>query len=94
MKLPDRIGISRLKIERMEKIIKIAVKVRETLTRTVVVEAGSYLEAEDIVADAYYNGNLQLHADNSAVDLELKNDTENYIEIFGEEFETMEITEM
>ena len=77
----------------MEKIMKIAVKVREILTRTVVVEAGSYLEAEDIVADAYYNGNLQLHADNSAVDLELENDTENYIEIFGEEFETMEITE-
>ena len=47
----------------MEKIMKIAVKVRETLTRTVVVEAESYLEAEDIVADAYYNGNLQLHAD-------------------------------
>ena len=77
----------------MEKIMKIAVKVREILTRTVVVEAESYLEAEDIVADAYYNGNLQLHADNSAVDLELENDTENYIEIFGEEFETMEITE-
>lgn len=73
--------------------MKIAVKVREILTRTVVVEAESYLEAEDIVADAYYNGNLQLHDDNSAVDLELENDTENYIEIFGEEFETMEITE-
>ena len=51
------------------------------------------MEAEDIVADAYYNGNLQLRADNSAVNLELENDTENYIEIFGEEFETMEITE-
>ena len=58
-----------------------------------VVEAESYLEAEDIVEDAYYNGNLQLHADNSAVDFELENDTKNYIEIFGEEFETMEITE-
>lgn len=74
--------------------MKIAVKVRETLTRVVVVEAGSYIEAEDKVADAYYKGNLQLHADNSAVDLELENDTDNYIEIFGEEeFYSMEVSE-
>lgn len=73
--------------------MKIAVKVRETLTRVVVVEAEDYMEAEDKVADAYYKGNLQLHADNSTVDLELENDTGNYIEIFGEEFETMEVTE-
>lgn len=73
--------------------MKIAVKVRETLTRVVVVEAEDYMEAEDKVADAYYKGNLQLHADNSAVDLELENDTDNYIEIFGEEFDTMEVTE-
>ena len=90
----NKLGIQSRKIERMENIMKIAVKVRETLTRTVVVEAGSYLEAEDIVADAYYNGNLQLHADNSAVDLELENDTDNYIEIFGEEeFYSMEVSE-
>lgn len=73
--------------------MKIAVKVRETLTRVVIVEAEDYMEAEDKVADAYYKGNLQLHADNSAVDLELENDTDNYIEIFGEEFDTMEVTE-
>ena len=73
--------------------MKIAVKVRETLTRVVVVEAEDYIEAEDKVSDAYYKGNLQLHADNSAVDLELENDTDNYIEIFGEEFDTMEVTE-
>ena len=54
-----------------------------------VVDAESYLEASEIVADAYYNGNLQLHADNSAVDLELENDTENYIETFGKDIEEL-----
>ena len=74
--------------------MKYAVKITESLVRTVVVEADSYTEAEDRVADAYYKGNLQLHADNSAVDLELENDNDNYIEIFGkEEFEAMEESE-
>ena len=67
--------------------MKYAIKVTELLVRTVVVEAENYLEAEDKVANAYYKGNLQLNADNSAVDLELENDTENYVEIFGEEDE-------
>lgn len=74
--------------------MKIAVKVTELLTRTVVVEAENYEEAEDKVADAYYNGNLVFHADNSAVDLECENDTKNYIEIFGkEEFKNMDVSE-
>lgn len=73
---------------------KYAVKVTELLTRTVVVEAEDYLNAEDKVAEAYYGGNLQLNGDNSSVDLELENDTENYIEIFGEEeFKAMEVDE-
>lgn len=74
--------------------MKIAVKVTELLTRTVVLEANSYEEAENKVADAYYNkGTLWFHADNSAVDLELEDDTKNYIEIFGkEEFEVMEVS--
>ena len=74
--------------------MKYAIKVTELLVRTVVVEAENYLEAEDKVANAYYKGNLQLNADNSAVDLELENDTENYVEIFGEEeFRLMEVSE-
>lgn len=74
--------------------MKYAIKVTEFLVRTVIVEAEDYLEAEDKVANAYYKGDLQLHADNSAVDLELENDTENYIEIFGEEeFKLMEVSE-
>lgn len=73
--------------------MKYAIKITELLVRTVVVEAEDYLEAEDKVANAYYKGDLQLNADNSAVDLELENDTENYIEIFGEEeFKSEELT--
>lgn len=74
--------------------MKYAIKLTEYLVRTVVVEAEDYLEAEDKVANAYCKGDLQLHADNSAVDLGLENDTENYIEIFGdEEFQLMEVSE-
>lgn len=74
--------------------MKYAVKVRETLTRVVIVEADDYLEARDKVEDAYYRVDLELNADNSAVDLELENDTDNYIEMFGEEeFQLMEISD-
>lgn len=73
--------------------MKYAIKVTELLTRTVVVEADTYDEAEDKIADAFNNGALVLHEDNSAVDLECENDTENYIEIFGKEvFEQMEVS--
>ena len=70
--------------------MKFAIKITEFLTRTVVVEADTYEKAERKVSDAYYKGNIQLHADNSAVDFEFENDTDNYIEIFGEkEFNMM-----
>ena len=73
--------------------MKYAIKVTELLTRTVVVEADTYDEAEDKIVDAFNNGALVLHEDNSAVDLECENDTENYIEIFGKEvFEQMEVS--
>ena len=73
--------------------MKYAIRVTEILTRTVIVEADTYDEAEDKVADAYYKGILLLHADNSAVDLECENDTEDYIKIFGTEtFEQMEVS--
>lgn len=74
--------------------MKYAIKVTELLTRTYVVEAATYEEAEDKVVDAYYDGALVLCEDNSAIDLECSNDTENYVEIFGrEEFEKMEVSE-
>lgn len=66
--------------------MKYAVKMIETLTRTVIVEADNYLEAKEKVFDSYYRGWLQLHADNSAVDLELDNDTAGYVDLFGPEW--------
>ena len=72
--------------------MKYAIRLEETLTRTVIVEAEDYLAAEDKVADAYYKGDLQLHADNSSCDLELSNETKTYLDIFGEdEFGEMEV---
>ena len=69
---------------------KYAIKVKETHTRTIIVDAEDYLAAEDKVADAYYDGRIILDVDNSAIDVELENDTENYIEIFGKkDFEKM-----
>jgi len=74
--------------------MKIAVQMKETFTRTVIVEAEDYLEAEDIVSDAYNAGRVVLHADNSSVDLELENDTENYIGLFGQTwFDEADISE-
>lgn len=73
--------------------MKYAVKVRETLTRIVIVEAENYLEAEDKTSEAYYNDKFELNADNSAVYLELENDSDIYVEIFGGElFQKMEAT--
>ena len=70
---------------------KFAIQVKEIYTRTIVVDADDYTAAEDKIADAYYDGKLILNADNSSVDLELENDTENYVEIFGKkEFEKMD----
>lgn len=73
---------------------KYALKITETYTRTVVVDVKDdqdYLRAVDKCADAYYDGKIILNADNSVVDIEIENDTENYLEIFGkEEFEKMD----
>ena len=73
--------------------MKYAIKVTELLTRTVIVEADTYDDAEDKVADAFYKGSLVLHEDNSAVDLECADDTEEYIQIFGKNnFEKMDVS--
>ena len=74
--------------------MKYAVKITEMLTRVIIVEADDYLEARDKVEDAYYKGDVQLYADNSAVDVEFQNDSHNYVEIFGEEeFQSMEVSD-
>lgn len=70
---------------------KRAIKITETLTKVVIVDADSYEEAKREVMDEYYKCNIELNADNSAVDVEFSDDTEEYINIFGEEeFNKME----
>ena len=58
--------------------MKYAVKIVETLIKVEIVEAEDWLEAQDKVSDAYYNGDIILSADNSSVDMELENDSEFY----------------
>ena len=58
--------------------MKYAVRIVETLTKVEIVEAEGWLEAQDKVADAYYNEDIILNADNSSVDMELENDSEFY----------------
>lgn len=74
--------------------MRFAVKVTESLTRTIIVDGDNYEEAVDKVMNEYNNGNLVLHADNSTLELECNDDTENYLEIFGnDEFEKMDVLE-
>lgn len=64
----------------------IAVKITETLTRTVIVKVNddeTYADAEEKACRAYNNCNIILDADTSAIDVNFEDDTENYIEIFG-----------
>lgn len=74
--------------------MKYAVKIVETLTKVEIVEAEDWLEAQDKVADAYYNGDIILNADNSSVDMKLENDTEFNPEFYEKEMglQPMEIT--
>ena len=75
--------------------MKLAIKVIETRTTTIVVEADDYLEAEEKVKNAYDNGNISLDYDNASIDMEVEDDTENYIDIFGEEeFQKMDAVEI
>lgn len=70
--------------------MKYAVKIVETLTKVEIVETEDWLEAQDKVSDAYYNGDIILSADNSSVDMELENDSEFYEKEM--DLQTMETT--
>ena len=73
--------------------MKFAIRATELLTRTILVEADTYEDAEDIIVDAFNHGRIVFHEDNSAFELECEDDTKEYIEIFGqEEFARMEVT--
>ena len=71
---------------------KFAVGVTETLTRTVIVEVdddATYEDAEEKVYQAYNNCYIIINEDNSTVEFECKDDTENYMELFGEDFDEL-----
>lgn len=71
--------------------MKIAICVEEKLTRTVLVDADNYEEAEKKVSKAYDECKLILTPDNSIVEVEYRDDTEQYIDVFGlNEFDAME----
>ena len=72
--------------------MKYAVRVTESLSRTIIVEAESYEQAEAKVKFAYDTSKIMLQANNSTVDVEYEDDTKNYIDMFDEDgFDNMEV---
>ena len=72
--------------------MKYAVRVTESLSRTIIVEAESYEQAEAKGKFAYDTSNIMLQANNSTVDVEYGDDTKNYIDMFDEDgFDNMEV---
>ena len=72
--------------------MKFAIRMTELLSRMVIVEGDCYDDAEKKVRDAYKRGELILTADNSTVEFECMDDTDNYLDIFGEEeYKNMEV---
>lgn len=73
--------------------MKVAVQVKETLTRTVIVEADNRHAAERMVSAAYKDEKLVLTADSSIADVEIEDVTDTYIKNIGEkEFEVLEVS--
>lgn len=64
---------------------KFAIEIIEVLSRTVIVEGDSYEDAKAKVKESVEKRSIILNEDNSHYDFDYKNDTENYIEIFGDE---------
>lgn len=58
--------------------MKYAIKITEHLTKVEIVEANSFNKAKEKVVDAYFNEDIILSADNSAVDVDFENDSEFY----------------
>ena len=72
--------------------MRFAVNIKEILSNTIVVDnVNSYEEAEDKVKEAKGKGFLIMNYDNSSIETEYKDDTNTYLEIFGdEEFKKLE----
>ena len=74
--------------------MKFAMRITETFTRTVIVEADNYVNAHNAVIDAFNEGKISLNYDNSNDDMIIENDTDNYIEIFGKDvFESLDVSQ-
>ena len=64
---------------------KYAIEVREILARTVIADGDTYEQAEKRVKESVKQKRITLHEENSHYDYDFKDDTKNYLEIFGEE---------
>ena len=72
--------------------MKYAIKITESWSRTVIVEANSYEDGVNKLEMAYEGDEITLTPDNAISELSCENDTENYVNLFGqEEFDNMSI---
>ena len=72
--------------------MKYAIKITESWSRTVIVEADSYEDGVNKLEMAYDDNEITLTPDNAISELSCENDTENYVDLFGqEEFDNMSI---
>ena len=65
--------------------MKYAIEIKECLTRTIIVEAEDVDAAIEKTKMAYNQNIIEVNYDNASVDVDVNDDTENYIDIFGEE---------
>ena len=72
--------------------MKYAIRITESWSRTVIVEADSYEDGVNKLEMAYEGDEITLTPDNAISELSCENDTENYVDLFGqEEFDNMSI---
>ena len=72
--------------------MKYAIRITESWSRTVIVEADSYEDGVNKLEMAYDDNEITLTPDNAISELSCENDTENYVNLFGqEEFDNMSI---
>ena len=72
--------------------MKYAIKITESWSRTVIVEADSYDDGVNKLEMAYDDNKITVTPDNAISELSCENDTENYVNLFGqEEFDNMSI---
>lgn len=74
--------------------MRYAIEIKETLKRTIIVEADNFNKADSIVYKAYKNHDIELNAENSHVSVELGDNSDKLKTIFTKkEFEALPLTE-